>query len=131
MFLIYFKLSSHGIYYLGVRFTYFLIPFSGQIYFLFLFFLKDVLKKSKARAQLQFAFHLIQIWNVYFELHYHGDSGNLDNEAVHPSAALKPITVIKEFWSKIPPDLYSLLQHSQKVLFFAINKFFHTKMFFI
>ena len=84
----------------------------------FRFIKKDVLKKAKPRAQLQFAFHLIQIWNVYFELHYDNDYSNHDNEAVHPSTALKPITVIKEFWSKITPELYALFKHSQKVISF-------------
>ncbi|XP_066913207.1 protein unc-79 homolog isoform X2 [Clytia hemisphaerica] len=83
---------------------------------------EDVLKKSKTRAMLQLSFYLMQIWNVYIELHYEGME-NQDNQSIHPSANLKPITVIKEFWSKITPSLYSLLKHSQKMKLESIPLF--------
>ena len=98
--------------------------------FLILFF-QEILKKTKTRSQLHFAFLLIQIWNVYIEQHYvvapsivaSHSCGHMGDGDPAPSSSHKPITVIKEFWSKISPTLYGLLRHSQKVSSCLLNLF--------
>jgi len=63
-------------------------------------------RKHKCKSQLHLSFLLSQIVSVYLELHLYEHHQSLD---------ASPLSIIKDFWSRLTPIIYSLLCHSAKI----------------